>query len=331
MSGYSSDEKKCRICGNTSHNVMYDVKERQLNRGESFPYLYCGQCGTLQLVETVEDVGQYYADNYYSFQVRSSQRRGLPMVIKKCCAAFVTKCSFWLPAALENFLREYAGSLMTLYGTKLKLSSSILDVGGGNGRWLNALSQWGFRNLTCIDLFCKESPFKSIDFKQCDIKDLDAAAKYDCITFNHSFEHMPDPEPVLRKVRELLSADGVCLIRIPVCECAAWDKYKENWYQIDAPRHYYLYTERAMRDLCSKLDLKITKVIFDSGLTQFINSEYYQNTDLSLKEVQEKARLEKAGEKKSFKKTRNRLNKTGKGDQAAFYIRHLSNGDSGNE
>lgn len=194
---------------------------------------------------------------------------------------------------------------------------------GGNGRWLNVLSQWGFNNLTCIDLFCENSPFKSINFRQCDIRTLDESVKYDCITFNHSFEHMAYPDEILLKVKKLLSANGVCLIRIPVCECEAWKRYKENWYQVDAPRHYYLYTERAINDLCARHGLKITKVVYDSGLTQFINSEYYQNTNLSLKEIQEKSRIEKTSEIKAFKKVRNRLNRTGKGDQAAFYIRHL--------
>lgn len=121
---------KCRICGNTSNNRLYDVKERQLNKGASFQYMHCGRCGTLQLVDKVENIGEYYEDSYYSFQVKSLQRRDLPMLIKKLCVGFVVNCLFWLPGSLENFMREHVGSLMILYGTKIRLNSAVLDVGG---------------------------------------------------------------------------------------------------------------------------------------------------------------------------------------------------------
>lgn len=182
---------------------------------------------------------------------------------------------------------------------------------------MDTLYNWGFRNLSGIDLFSQNS-FNTIKFRQCDIRDLSDEVQYDLITFHHSFEHMSDPESVLCKVKKLLNPSGVCLIRIPLCECAAWNRYHENWYQIDAPRHYYLYTERALHILCEKAGLQVYKVVYDSGSGQFIISENYKNTDLSLKEIQEKTKQER----KKFRRKKWSLNKLGKGDQAAFYIKH---------
>lgn len=318
MTKHQNSNLCCKICGNTKNHKLYNVKERRLNEGEYFQYLYCSECGTLQLNEKVEDLGRYYGDNYYSsFYGGAPKKKYLPMIFRKCCSKFITNCTFWLPTMLEGFLR-YKVSPFLLYGTKVKLNSAILDVGGGDGRWLSSLSRWGFTNLTCIDKFCPDSPHTSINFIQCDFQDMDASKQYDCIIFNHSFEHMQEPRQVLAKVKKLLRTNGVCLIRIPVCECEAWNMYKEHWYQIDAPRHYFLYTERALRKLCAEFDLQICKVIYDSGLSQLLTSEYYKNTNLSLKEIQEKTKQQE----KSYKKIRNQLNKSGRGDQAAFYIRH---------
>ena len=158
METYQKRNLRCSICGNTEDNKLYKVQERQLNQGDFFQYLYCPQCGTLQLYEEVENLSQYYQDNYYSFNVKARRKKSLPMFIKKSCSKLIVNCPFMLPSLMENFLRDKMGSLFLLYGTKVKLASAILDVGGGNGKWLDILSQWGFSNLTCIDLFCKRSP-----------------------------------------------------------------------------------------------------------------------------------------------------------------------------
>ena len=53
---------ECKICKNAKNNELYYIKERQLNEGNIFEYLYCCRCGTLQLNETVEDISHFYSE-----------------------------------------------------------------------------------------------------------------------------------------------------------------------------------------------------------------------------------------------------------------------------
>ena len=313
----NKESSGCKICGNNVNNTFFHVQERQLNRGGEFLYLYCERCGTLQLDEKVSNIGDYYPKDYYSFHLKETRKILLPKNIKKKCVTAISNCSYKIPFTVESILRDSHISLGFLIATNVKLKSAILDVGGGNGKWLNALSHWGFQNLTCIDLYC-ENAFSGVKFIQCDIRDLDDMTKYDLITFHHSFEHMEEPESVLDKVNKLLNPSGVCIIRIPVCECEAWNIYHENWYQIDAPRHTFLYTERSMRMLCERVGLTISRVIYDSKPGQFFISEEYKNTDLNLKEIDKKTKLKRM----IFRKRTWDANKSGKGDSAAFYITH---------
>ena len=46
---------RCKICGNIDGNIIYNVKERILNKGDVFAYLHCAHCGTLMLNEPIED------------------------------------------------------------------------------------------------------------------------------------------------------------------------------------------------------------------------------------------------------------------------------------
>ena len=45
----------CRICGNAKKNKLYEIRERQLKNGDIFQYLYCNQCGTLQLNDKIKN------------------------------------------------------------------------------------------------------------------------------------------------------------------------------------------------------------------------------------------------------------------------------------
>jgi len=50
---------------------------------------------------------------------------------------------------------------------------------------------------------------------------------------------MPNPRNVFEKISGLLSDEGTLLIRIPVMDCFAWKEYGVNWFQLDAPRHFF--------------------------------------------------------------------------------------------
>ena len=63
----------CRICGNGKKNEIYHVKERMINKGDTFNYFLCSNCGTLQLEDfNIGNMGRWYQDNYYSFKNETS-------------------------------------------------------------------------------------------------------------------------------------------------------------------------------------------------------------------------------------------------------------------
>jgi hypothetical protein len=95
--------------------------------------------------------------------------------------------------------------------------------------------------------------------------------------FNHSYEHVTDPEQTLKSISDKLSDNGVCIIRIPTASSYAWENYKENWVQLDAPRHLFLHSVESMKYLANKVNLKLDEeVAYDSTAFQFWGSEQYQ-------------------------------------------------------
>ena len=305
---------RCKICNNEENNKLYTVKERMLNEGDSFRYMWCAHCGTLQRIDEVENIGKYYAQSYEPFNKRSNQI-WLPQTIKKKYVQIMTHVH--LPEGIAFLMRGLGKSgLSNLYQSEITTEATLLDVGAGNGTWGHQMAQLGFKNPVCVDKFYEGSIYKDIEFVKGEIFDLKDT--YDIITFHHAFEHMDAPRAILTKVREMLSESGICIIRIPVCGCEAWEEYHENWFQIDAPRHLFLYTEKAIGILCSETGLRVEKICYDSMPSQFYISKAYRDTGKSYSEIRRESGILK---KMRYCKKTFHANHTHRGDQAIFYIR----------
>ncbi len=311
---------QCRICGNRQFLKFYNVKERQLNEGEQFRYLLCPKCRTMQLDQNVKHMERYYGKEYYSFH-RKSPRMHLPKAAVKPVLHISSQGFGWR----GNLFRLFAKTAVlskSVYASKANFYDSIIDVGGGNGLLASFLKKNGFLDVTCIDKFCSEPLTDKIKFRQCGIEDLSDEKKYDLILFESSFEHMEHPHEVIEKIRKILSKDGKCLIKIPVMDSKAWSIYRENWYQIDAPRHYFLYSVRALRWMCKQHGLKVNKVIYFSGSGQFFTSKWYHDSDLSFQEINQKYTELSWQEKRKYELMARQADESHTGDTAWFYISH---------
>lgn len=134
---------------------------------------------------------------------------------------------------------------------------------------------------------------------------------------NHAFEHMPDPLATLARIREVLAPGGHAMIRIPVAGSWAWEHYGTTWVQLDAPRHFFLHTDRSMRNLAAAANLEWVTAINDSSEFQFTGSEtYLKGFRLGDSRVRFTVR-----ELRRFEQRAAKLNQEGRGDTSTYYLR----------
>lgn len=302
--------------------MMFGTKDK-------FNYFCCANCGCVQIIEIPQNISDYYSNNYYSLQdVKAKISNPIKLFFKK---------SILRPILLGNsFLlifipQEYKSSLgfnwQWFRKTKVGSSSEILDVGCGSGHTLNHLAGYGFENLTGIDPYIKKDIHYANGVKVYKKQLGDLEGKYDFIMLHHSFEHMSDPLAALNDINRLLTVEGKVLVRIPIASSYAWKKYKENWVQLDAPRHFFIHTPKSIGILCRKSGLKIIDVTYDSHELQFYGSEQYlKGIPLFSKKsymVNPKESIFSPRKIEQFKKKAEILNRIGKGDQAAFWIEKI--------
>lgn len=278
---------KCRLCRAEGMFDSYLVREMMQNTGEEFEYFVCGECGCLQIAEIPLDLGKYYGKDYYSF-------------------------------AQEEFPD-------IKYKEPVKNCDNILDVGCGSGMWLlqKALAGWG--NLHGCDPFLERDMHYGdrVHIKKCSIHEMEGEALYDEVRMRDVFEHMTDPIEELHSVSRLLKPEGVLVMDIPIFPNIAFDMFDAHWFQIDAPRHIFLHSQKSLDYLEKQSGLKMISVEYDADPAQIFMSFFYSmgvpiyelTTEMFSRYFDEEA-------KKSMIVATRQCNLAGYGDHAKIYWMH---------
>lgn len=316
---------KCKICDNENGNIKYEAKEMMFGFRDKFTYFQCLKCECLQILEIPDNISKYYPNNYYSFSLYS------PKGLVNKTIDYIKKLRFKAAVLNKNLIGKliyyYFPNifLKTLSEINITKNTSILDVGSGSGEIIYNLKNLGIKNILGIDPYIKNDIIykNKLQIQKKTIHEL--KSKWDFIMLNHVFEHLDDQLETLNSIHRLLKSNGICMIRIPIVSSFAWDKYKEKWVQLDAPRHLFLHSIKSIQLLAEKSNLVIEKIIYDSTNLQFWGSEQYIK-DIPLMDnnsymVNEKKSIFSKKEINDYKIKALKLNNEKMGDQCAFILR----------
>jgi len=286
-------KQTCGICGSSGDFQTWKAVESYIGLRDEFVYFVCDECETLQIEEIPDNIQRYYPPMYYSFA---------PPAIEPVR----------LGAVCDNRM--------------------ILDVGCGSGAWLCFLASIGCVNLRGCDLYIDKdlSYSNGVKIKKCDIHQMQG--QYDVIHLSRSFEHLPEPDKVFQTFNRLLKygksengEDPKIEIYTPVYPNAVFDIYGPFWCHIDAPRHFFIPSIKAIEMLANKHGFKITAAEHDVSGNQFIVSRMYQ---FNVPYVQCGQRLETDEEFKGLREQKGMFDILGKcaafnkhSDQVKFIIR----------
>jgi len=166
----------------------------------------------------------------------------------------------WLPT--PTFL--YRNYLYNKQVSNIPNSKYFLDIGPGNGLFLENLSLKGFSG-EAVDISKKAvetiegstNLSNRVTVCQCDFMKISAEKKYDVIFCFEVLEHLRDDEAALRKIKKLMKPGGQFMFSIPA--------HMKLWTKIDEEKgHFRRYEKKEIQDKLDKLDLKI-ELIYTYG------------------------------------------------------------------
>ena len=329
----------CPICGDRQPPERHRLREMLFGTREAFDYLRCRNCGALRIASVPVDLSPYYPPDYYG---ESAAALGPPARPRGWGLAAVAGAARDRKVLLNRgrrqarWLERWAPPLRpevrrtSTFSRKARLRSfddPILDVGcGRRATYLANLQAVGFRNLLGIDPFLEDDgEFEGIPLRRQSIQEV--AGRFQAITFNHSFEHVPDPQATLEAAAKRLRPGGVVLIRTPVMGTWFWEEFGRDWWELDAPRHLFVHTQASLEHLAAGAGLALADVVWDSSIVEIIASEQIAR-DIAWREPASWLVTPPAGFDEAtldaYRTKVTELNATGRAGRAGFYFRRIA-------
>lgn len=256
------ESARCPVCakqGGLFFSTATDVEYFSTN--DSYTYLECPGCAAIYLRDPpVESLREIYPDTYYAVDGPSIGGNPLTRLL----------------LSVKGFLdkRLYASLLRKIPGREL----ACLDIGGGSGWMMSLVRASDTRVVRTAVLDLNENSRSLAEqnghrFLNCQVEALEATAEYDFILMLNLIEHVASPGQVLVRIRQALTANGVCLIKTPNTRSVDRLLFRRHyWGGLHAPRHWVLFNEENFTRLAGACGLAVESFKYTQGAPQWVAS-----------------------------------------------------------
>ncbi|WP_162789221.1 MULTISPECIES: class I SAM-dependent methyltransferase [Sphingomonas] len=160
----------------------------------------------------------------------------------------------------------------------------LLDVGCGNGQWLEQArsSGWHVSGVDFDQFAVVRARAAGLDVRLGSIEAwADADEVFDAVTMSHVIEHVPDPGQLVRAAFDLLQPGGTLYIDTPNIDAPTHARFGRLWRGLEAPRHFIILSEQALLGLIEAAGFERVKRHRAPGATEFLiaASEAMQRRD----------------------------------------------------
>jgi len=267
------DVRYCLLCGSRGTVLYTGLSDRLFDVPGTWMLMRCQSCQLIWLnpQPTIDDVKKLYAQYFTHQKVENApHKRG---VIWKKLKASILLSGFGYQMEGANKilgsilcqispLKEIIGnSTMWL---KASEKGRLLDVGCGNGLFLNQMERLGWKAVGVE----QDGEAVSIARERYGLQvfrgSLEEAkfpeGHFDAITMNHVIEHVLDPIGLLKECRRILKPDGKLVMVTPNSKSLGLQIFDEDWRGLEVPRHMYLFSPHAMRACAGAAGLAIQEL-----------------------------------------------------------------------
>lgn len=267
---------RCDLCGSDVVQPLLVNRDRFFGLPGEFGLVRCGACGLVRLSPRPnnEMLATYYpAGEYYAYQPpgdpASASRRYFSTARDVLRGAGLASLGYpvdhlpgwarWVAPRLPNPIVRRAA-----YGRqgfpRWVTGGRALDIGCGNGAFLNALRRDGW-HVTGVDISPVAAEVAQTaygitvhvgELAQAPLED----GSFDFIHMSHVIEHLNQPVTTLEQVSRLLRPGGRLYVETPNIESIGFRRCQEFWYPLETPRHLWLFSPETLSRALSRAGLQ---------------------------------------------------------------------------
>lgn len=219
--------------------------------GEAYYLTQCTECDTINLspLPSIGYLENYYAEDYYGADDEKFQQ-----------------------GIIENILDYFRKLKAKKIANCINKSGHVLDIGCGNGKFLNHLSTMGDIKTYGIEMpgnaANRASQISSIELKVGSLESTDYPENsFDAVTLIHVFEHLLNPKEILRIIRTILKPNGTLYMAFPNIDSVQSKLFKGDWLHLDPPRHTFFMKPDTFESIMDKEGFSLLE-------RSFFNIEY---------------------------------------------------------
>jgi SAM-dependent methyltransferase len=240
----------CPLCGGKNFGPLLKARDFHYGNPGEFAVVQCAKCSLAVLDPMLDEseVARFYPQNYYAFVDRFSANR---------------------PSRLRNVMRSIVGTREhETKDPKFELPGKLLDVGCGSGWFLSKMraNGWDVTGVEpSLDAVKMGQTEEGLNIFPGALPDANFPSNsFDYIRFNHSFEHMTDPNQILAEVHRILADDGKLMLGIPNRSGLNAKLFGPLWWHLAVPLHPFSYSTRTISQMLEKHSFKVERVIFNT-------------------------------------------------------------------
>jgi SAM-dependent methyltransferase len=192
---------------------------------------------------------------------------------------------------IEFFLDKYRNIRANFVRKYLPEKGKILDIGCGNGKFLQSLLRFGDFQLYGNEIDGKSayraSRIPRINLTIGPLQDNHFEnGGFDVITLFHVFEHLTNPKEVLDIISKILKKDGHLILSFPNIDSFQSRVFKGKWFHLDSPRHLFFFKPKTFIKLMNDNGYILIKQNFISleqnpyGMFQSIMNVFFKKREV---------------------------------------------------
>ncbi|WP_430410963.1 class I SAM-dependent methyltransferase [Kordia sp.] len=159
-------------------------------------------------------------------------------------------------------------------------SQQVLDIGCGTGDFLKMAQEYKW-NVAGVEPDAQARKIAS-EKTGIQIENNDWLAEvpdesFDAITMWHVLEHVPDLQAQIATLKRIVKPNGTIFIAVPNFKSHDANHYKESWAAFDVPRHLWHFSQKSIKQLFGKQDMKVVKILpmkFDAYYVSLLSEKH---------------------------------------------------------